>query len=431
MAKKAKKYVFLMEDREIKRWYDELYRSSVITAGVYFRRLGSFCNRVGTDPEKLLLFGDKEVTDLISDEISEMEKRGLAGSYISSTVSAVKSWLTYNNRKLSRKIKIKDHNLNPTLRNERVPMQEELKKILASGDPRARTACILMAYTGMRPQVMGNYLGDDGLKISDIPEMDIVDMKVNFRNVPTLIVVRPEISKARHQYMTFLGNEGCFILKAYMEERMNEGEKLTPESSIIAPAKLGLRDNQFIRTINVGDIVRDAIRKAGFAWRPYVLRAYFDTQLMMAESKGLILRDYRQFWMGHVGDIEHRYTINKQRLPENLIEEMRSAYSKALKFLETEQKGIQESEMNEKINDFKRMMLILAGYSNDDIDKNRMLDLSNEELAKKIDEKKAKSLNNGNSQKIVSMKEIREYIEKGWEFVQSINSREAIIRIPK
>ncbi|MEM3191432.1 MAG: hypothetical protein QW292_04925 [Candidatus Parvarchaeota archaeon] len=60
-----------------------------------------------------------------------------------------------------------------------------------------------------------------------------------------------------------------------------------------------------------------------------------------------------------------------------------------------------------------------------------MLELSNEDLAKKIEEKKAKSLNNGHSQKIVSMKEIRQYIEQGWEFVQSINSREAIVRIPK
>jgi len=31
--------------------------------------------------------------------------------------------------------------------------------------------------------------------------------------------------------------------------------------------------------------------------RAYVLRSYFDTQLMLAESKGLVIRDYRQFWM--------------------------------------------------------------------------------------------------------------------------------------
>ncbi|EMR73149.1 hypothetical protein MCGE09_00340 [Thaumarchaeota archaeon SCGC AB-539-E09] len=49
----------------------------------------------------------------------------------------------------------------------------------------------------------------------------------------------------------------------------------------------------FIRATNVWDVIRSAIRKAGFNWRPYVLRSYLDTQLMLAESRGLVLRDYR------------------------------------------------------------------------------------------------------------------------------------------
>ncbi|MEM4115310.1 MAG: hypothetical protein QXP59_04820 [Saccharolobus sp.] len=52
-------------------------------------------------------------------------------------------------------------------------------------------------------------------------------------------------------------------------------------------------------------------------------------------------------------------------------------------------------------------------------------------MAKSINEKKAKLINNGHSQKIVSTSKIRQYIEQGWEFVQSINSKEAIVRIPK
>jgi hypothetical protein len=70
-----------------------------------------------------------------------------------------------------------------------------------------------------------------------------------------------------------------------------------------------MRLKHFIRSTNVGDVIRDGIRKAGFPWRHYVLRSYFDTEMMLAESKGLVLRDYRQFWMGHKGDIEHRAYI--------------------------------------------------------------------------------------------------------------------------
>ena len=102
--------------------------------------------------------------------------------------------------------------------------------------------------------------------------------------------------------------------------------------------------------------------------------------------------------------------MNKGKLPENTIEEMRNSYQKSLKFLETENKGISESEMNKTIKELKTSMLILAGFSEEEIEKEKLLELSNEDLIKKIDEKRIKHLNNGNSQKVVS-------IEQGWEFV--------------
>ncbi|MEM4067877.1 MAG: hypothetical protein QXV17_13565, partial [Candidatus Micrarchaeaceae archaeon] len=298
-----------------------------------------------------------------------------------------------------------------------------------------------MAHSGLRPESLGNYLGDDGLRISDFPEMEIKDGKVTFKNIPTIVIIRPELSKSRRQYFTFLGNEGCFYLKAYLEERINQKEKdkdgnvrmeeITHNSPIIAPSKLYFRkEDSFIRTINIGDIVREAIRKAGFTWRPYVLRAYFDTQLMMAESKGLILRDYRSFMMGYVGDIENRYTTNKHKLPENLIEDMRESYAKSLVFLETEKRGMSEEEKDKWKTDLKREYLRLF-FDDKEIDDNKLLDLSTEDLQKKVKEKIGMSLNNGHSQKVISMKEVKQYIEQGWEFVQSINSREAIVRIPR
>jgi len=97
----------------------------------------------------------------------------------------------------------------------------------------------------------------------------------------------------------------------------------------IARHNLKARMKTFVRATSIGDAIRQAIRRVGFNWRPYVLRAYFDTQLMLAESKGLVIRDYRQFWMGHKGDIENRYTTNKCRLPEDVIEDMREAYRRS------------------------------------------------------------------------------------------------------
>ena len=337
------KYEYLLNNKDVKRWCEGVRRGSVITADVNIRRIGKFTEITGKNPWDMLEMNQKNLTDLIDGFITEMEKHGFAPNYISSTLKAVKSWLAHNNVTLGRKIKISNTNDTPSLKNERIPTQDELKRILASGDPRSRAACILMAHAGLRPEVLGDYLGNDGLKISDLPEMKIDNGIVSFKVIPTMITIRTELSKTRKQYFSFIGQEGCFYIKAYIEERIQEGETITPDSPLIVPSKLALRTRS-IRTINIGDIVRASLRKAGFPWRPYVLRSFFDTQLMMAESKGLILRDYRQFFMGHVGDIEHRYTINKRILPDTVIEEMRSSYGKALRFLETEERGIKEED---------------------------------------------------------------------------------------
>ena len=79
--------------------------------------------------------------------------------------------------------------------------------------------------------------------------------------------------------------------------------------------------------------------------RPYVLRAYFDTQLLLAESKGKITHAYRQFFMGHKGDIEAKYTTNKHRLPEHLIADMKEAYERSQNFLTPFE---EDNEVNEK-----------------------------------------------------------------------------------
>jgi hypothetical protein len=60
-----------------------------------------------------------------------------------------------------------------------------------------------------------------------------------------------------------------------------------------------------------------------YTWRPYVLRAYCDTQLLLAESNGRLSHAYRAFFMGHKGDIEARYTTNKGRLTPQMMVDLR------------------------------------------------------------------------------------------------------------
>ena len=369
----------------------------------------------------------------ISFRITSPHEGKYAGSYLVSIVKIVRSWLAYNGKEIRRKIKVKDAEQSLTLRNERVPTQEELKKILDNTTIQSRVTCSLMAFSGLRPETIGNYGGNDGLTLGDIPDLEIHGKEISFKNIPAVIVVRPELSKTKRQYFTFLGPEGCRYLKEYLESRLRSGERLGSSSPIITP-KVS-RQKPFVSTMNIGDQVRKAIRLAGMKQRPYVLRAYFDTQLMMAESKGLIMRDYRTFMMGHVGDIEHRYTLNKNRLPDKTISDMRESYSRALKFIETEPKGIPEEDLTKKLREFALMIFeTQLGLKMDDREKERLYGLPieefQEELRKLSSKRKMDVLNNGNHQKVITLKEVESFIEKGWDFVSPLPGDKAIVKLP-
>ena len=436
------RYGYLLKDKDIARWKHSVDSGSKITGDVYLRRLGSFCAEMGKNPKELPKLKDKQLADLIDDYVISREKKGNAGSYIKSTVKAVKSWLLFNGIKLPRQIKVKDADKSPTLSEERIPTPDELKRIFNSGDSRERSACALVAFTGVRIGVLGNYKGTDGLRVKDIPDLKVEGKEITFLRVPAQVNIREELSKSGKKYFTFLGQEGCMYMESYLIERIRSGEVITPESAIITAAKLGFRGKQHITAVNVGDLMRNAIRNAGFTWRPYVLRAYFDSRLLLAQDERLIQRDYRAFFMGHVGDIEHRYTLNKGRLSVDLIESMRSAYEKSERFLETERKGLTEDEVENK---FRMQLLLMAGFTEGEIQEKNLLNLTSEEITRLVREKlfginkkdissqiekDKEDLKQNHKQKVVSIDLIEEYINNGFIVKMALGNDKAIVELP-
>jgi integrase len=419
------KYMPLLENSSVLRWYKNVARGAQTTADIYLRRLGSFCNQMKTTPSQLLKVKPKRIHSLLLDFIDDEEQQGKAGSFIETSIKAVRSWLDFNGVQMTYKVKIRGARQTPTLQDERVPTQDELRRILHAAIPKDRCSCVLMAHSGLRPEVLGNYLGTDGLRIKDFSELRIQGKDLAFETIPTLVTVRPELSKSRRQYFTFLSEEGCEYLVEYLKERMQNDEVLNGDSDIIAPK---VRTKAFIRSINIGDGVRKAIRTAGFKWRPYVLRAYFDTQLLLAESKGKITHPYRQFFMGHIGDIEARYTTNKGRLPKDLIEDMREAYKRCQPYLQTTKAGAGEEELKAS---FRRQLLLLTGMKEDEMDKLNINDMTDEEIQDILKRRLPRAImNNGNRQKVVPTEEVETFITQGWEFVNVLPNAKAIIRLP-
>ncbi len=325
------KYTQLLEDPDIRRWYQSLRRSSQVTADVRLRRLGHFCMEFSIEPKELASRQPSLITDILDDCVSLMESKGKAPGYIKSTIVTVKSWLSHFGIQTTRRIRIRDADIPVRLRDEKVPERAELTELLLLGSLKARTIKQLIAKSGIRPGVIGDYSGTDGLRLRDIPDLALTPSGAVFLSHPPRLIVRPELSKTGQQYITFLTGSASATVLAYLNKRLRE-EKVSQDSALISPAK---SVRQFLTSAQVSNEVRESIRPK-FRLRPYALRSYFDTQLLQAEAKGLIPHDFRVFWMGHKGSIDAVYTTNKRMLPESLIQEMKDAFRRAELLLDLE-----------------------------------------------------------------------------------------------
>jgi hypothetical protein len=194
-------------------------------------------------------------------------------------------------------------------------------------------------------------------------------------------------------------------------------------------------EKRFVMTKKITHFIRQCMRKAGVYKRPYVLRAYFDTNMIIAESKGKISHPYLQFLMGHKGDIEARYSTNKGVLPPDMIEDMRKCYKGCEPFLSTIAQPLEQSSMikEAKIEALKSIAKSLLGIDLLEVkvakEKELGRELSKEEELE-LFENELKKLREGrhNPQRIVMEDELEKYLTDGWRFVAVLPSQRILIR---
>jgi integrase len=407
-------------DREVQRWWENLSQGSRVTADVRLRSLSLFCRVTGTRPGSLARMAPKRLRDLLLDYVQGEQKLGKAGSSTATHLKAVKSWLAHHGVKVELPVKVRGAQLAPTLVHERVPTQEELRAILKAANPRNRVECALMAFTGVRPQVIGNYLGNDGLRLGDLPELRVGSEQVSFARMPTLVVVRPELSKARHGYLTFLGEEGCGYIREYLSERLRSGETLGPGTDLVHARNVR---KPFVRALNVSDAIRASFQTAGFTGqRPYVLRSFFASQLLIAESQGLVAHAYTEFWLGHQGDITQRhYTLGRSRVAPGLVEDMREAYHRCEPLLSSYPQLSQVPTQGEVL----KTILEVMGYDEEELKGVDPAKLSIPEVRELLEKKLA---NLEGSERVVGLGELSGYLGRGWHFVSAVGAEQVVVR---
>ncbi len=422
----------LLSDPDVVRWYTNLREGSELTADIYLRRLDMICDVFGRTHRELARLDARSAYDFLVDLVAAYRKKGVAGSTIKGYVKPIKSWFTHNDIIITKPIRIRGANKTPTLKDEKTPEPYELNSVWKFCKPRQEVEISFIGFSGVRPEVLGNYHGYDGLRLADLPELvyDNHRQQVLFKAIPTRVLVRYDLSKIGYDYETFLCEEGCNRLEKYLVSRLRTGEVLGPQSAVVAEALGGGRP---LSTKTVCEDVRAAFRAAGFSWRPYILRRYFDTRMGQASAKPETgLPDaWVTFWMGHGGDIEALYRLHK-RLPDSLLEQMRTAYQRAsVTTLQSIELFRDNAETIRR--EFRAVALRSVGFRDDEIKHVDFGRLTAEEFQELVKKKLGGDLPQADvrQQIVVTAEEAEDYINfKGWTCVQSLANGKVVIESP-
>jgi hypothetical protein len=432
MRKEKARLRSALDDPDVARWHANLAERSELTADIYARRLDRFCEEFKTTYKTLWGLDSKSAYNFLVDAVREYRGRRLTSSTIKGYLKPVISWLRENDIILTKSVNISGTGKTPTLEDEKSPEPYELQSVWRFCNPREAALIALEAFTGCRPQVFGNYRGNDGLRLFDLPELKVNSeaKKIEFRSVPARVVVREEVSKERNQYETFLCEEGCTRLAAYLERRMQLGEVLRPDSAVIADDE---GEGRTLTTKSMYEIVKTPFRHAGLPWRPYILRRYADVRLGQAAAKPemALLESWVTFWMGHHGDIESVYR-HKKKLSDSQLEQMREAYARASEMLQTTKLHKQNGTQIRR--EIRSAALTAVGYSDDEI---KQLDLDrlttdefSEALRKRLVPKKSSETDQGSRYMVVKASELRNYVNGGgWKPKERVGETEWLIEL--
>lgn len=219
-----------------------------------------------------------------------------------------------------------------------------------------------------------------------------------------------------------------------MNERIKRGEKLDKDSSLLGFDPRGIRSNKFLRTTLVTRDIKEAIVKAGHSWRPYVLRAYFDTNMIISESKGKTSHPYLQFFMGHKGDVEARYSTNKYVLTSEMVEDLRKTYKSCEPQLTTITQAMEQASVikEAKVEALKSVAKTLFGIDLVEVkiakEKELGKELEKDEEIQLFEDELKKCRENADPQKIVNENELEKYLTEGWQFVSVLPSQKILIK---
>ncbi len=443
----------LLSDERVKNWYDEIAPAgdNRLAAVTNVRKLGFLLERLGLsvdEVERLARKDPKALTERLKVYATGARAEGRLTTYLRKLFSSLRSYLAFRGIDFDGYPKLKAVE-GVSIRTEKVPSQEQLGEVLERLSNRGRVIALLMAHSGVRPQVIGAYEGARGLVLSDLPDLDLETLR--FARVPFTILGRAELSKTSKCWTTFGSRSLATAMETYLQGRRARGEKLGPSSPVVtanevrgiaakskedARSKLGFLTTAHV-VLEVANVLHATAPK-GTRLRPYVLRAYFSTGMLRASVDPLL----REAMMNHDTGVPGAYTVGKP-WSDDLIEKARSEYERACGFL--------ESVARPKVDTRAELLTTLASAIEAATGKRTNGALQGEDLVKALRDALHGASDGAETateaslpsptvpapvpapkrtgeQRSVDAEAVGTYLESGWSFVSPLNSHLAVVR---
>ena len=313
------------KSRSFSRLALRVYRKggSPTTAGNYAKDLLIFCKWVTgkEDPDPDLLIAENRDWPKVVNEYLDfyVSKEGNARTSARTKVAAIKKWLEVNEVLSSRDMAWQAVDMPKYIRGEtdQIPTKRELRTALSGGNVRDRALVLVAVSSGLR---RGSLLA---LKFKDI------DLE---QEVPA-IKPRPETTKGKVRFFTFITPEAKQAILLYRKEREMRGETLTPESYVFTVDRP--RGQPYTSGIQASARWIELLRRSGLAEKGRkIYKMHFHTLRVFFRywcSLSGVNRDVIEFMMGHRRTLEQVYFVRDvENVPKEIVKRLEAEYLKAV-----------------------------------------------------------------------------------------------------
>jgi integrase len=422
----------MMKGESLEPFYSALTNEA--TKENYAVRLRQFLELAQLEPDEFVNLARKKpesAEKAITDYIEKRKKDGISSASIATTRDALKHLLTMNRIKkidwdiINKRIPPARHHSN-----DRPPTMQEVRALLMHADLKIRCVILLLVSSGMRIGAL-DYLNWGDLEEIKQGSMTMAKLKI--------YAGEPE------EYETLIAPEAYEALLEYRKLREMAGEVIDRESPLIVNdfnkrtglgrgVKLGRSKSKVIRN-TIGRLwkqsfersssQRKIVKSSGKSLRYEFKQVHGFRKLYKSTCERYMKSLYVEILMGHSTGVTNSYM---KPTTKELVEEYNKAVP-SLTILAPKPTATQD-EIMARVN---RQTLLAFEYADAEIEK--LGDLSTktpEEIQGLIKEKKGQvlGLNGKGRQKVVPMGDVKNYIEQGWEFVQSLPTNEAVIGLP-